>query len=123
MAPQSQQEGQPPAGTQEGASAAAVLEEHPVAQLSEEERNPAADQSPVATAAQAAIIGDPGFREQQPVVAEGGTQVADRPVGTSMPPPTHQSGMPLAEDRAAAEAQARSGGQRGAEEREEHSQR
>lgn len=69
------------------------------------DRTPAEDQAPVATAAQEAIIGDPGFRaEQNPQQSEGAPTHVDRPVGTSMPAPELQSGMPLPEDRAAAQA-------------------
>jgi hypothetical protein len=63
---------------------------------------PAVDQAPVAHEAQNAIIGDPGFRnEQQPLGNEGQPTNVDIPVRTSAPPPSLQSGVPLPEDRAA----------------------
>lgn len=68
---------------------------------SEEERNPARDQAPVATDAQEAIVGDPGLREQQPFGNEGSPTAVDRAVATSAPPPSAQSGVPLSEDRQA----------------------
>lgn len=67
-----------------------------------DEANPAEDQAPVATAAQEAIIGDQGARrEQQPLGVEGTPTSVDQPVRTSAPPAELQSGVPLAEDRAA----------------------
>ena len=98
--PQSQQEGQvgvPGQGETPG--------ETERQQLSDEERNPARDQAPVATDAQQAITGDPGLGEQAAKTNEGGAQSVDTPFGNSMPPPQSQSGMPLAEDRAAAAEQ------------------
>jgi hypothetical protein len=74
-------------------------DEERLSDLSEEERNPAVEQSPAATAAQDAVVGDPGLRdEQQPV---GSVPNPDTPVRTSAPPPSAQSGVPLPEDRAA----------------------
>lgn len=67
----------------------------------EDERNPARDQAPVATDAQEAAVGDPGLHEQQPFGNEGSPTAVDRPVATSAPPPSAQSGVPLPEDRAA----------------------
>jgi hypothetical protein len=67
----------------------------------EDEANPARDQAPVATDAQEAIKGDPGLHEQQPIGNEGSPTAIDRPVATSAPPPSAQSGVPLPEDRAA----------------------
>lgn len=67
----------------------------------DEELRPAAEQAPVATEAEEAIIGDPGFREQQPRINEGGPQSANQPHASSAPPPSRQSGVPLAEDREA----------------------
>ena len=67
-------------------------------------RNPAEEQAPIATAAQNAIIGDPGFRdEQNPIPAGAGV---DTPLRTSAPPAELQSGMPLPEERAAGAAPA-----------------
>jgi hypothetical protein len=66
--------------------------------VSDAERNPARDQAPVATDRMEAIVGDPGFREQQPPV---GFADANTPLSSSAPPPAAQSGVPLAEDRAA----------------------
>lgn len=64
------------------------------------ERAPAEDQAPAAHAA--ATVGDPGLHgEQNPVQAEGGPSHVDRALGTSAAPPSAQSGVPLAEDRAA----------------------
>src|SRR5438067_645027 len=55
------------------------------------DREPAADQAPVATEAQKTITGDPGLRgEQVPQQVEGSPSAVDRPVGTSMPPPEAQ---------------------------------
>jgi hypothetical protein len=84
----------------------------------EVDRNPARDQAPVATEAgerQAAIQGDPGFREQTPQVAEGNPGSVDTPFGSSMPAPESQSGMPLPEDRAAAAQEGESGQQQAAQ--------
>lgn len=114
MTTQSQEEGQGqvPETDEEGQ----VGENPPsqMAQASEEERNPAPEQSPVATEAQRTITGDPGLSrgEQVPQQVEGSPSAVDRPVGTSMPPPGAQSGMPLPEDRAAA-AQAEGEGEEG----------
>ena len=70
----------------------------------EPDRNPAEEQAPVATATQNAIIGDPGFRdEQNPIPAGAGV---DTPLRTSAPPAELQSGMPLPEERAAEAAPA-----------------
>lgn len=58
--------------------------------------------APVAEEAQEAIIGDPGLRgEQQPLQNEGTPGNVNTPNRTSAPPPEAQSGVPLAEDRAA----------------------
>lgn len=62
-------------------------------------RNPAAEQAPTATERQEAIQGDPGLREQDPMAAVDDS--ANTPVRTSAPPPGVQTGVPLAEDRAA----------------------
>jgi hypothetical protein len=96
--PQSQQEGQVEV-PEEGEGPVETERQ----QLSDEERNPAREQAPVATDAQEAITGDPGFGEQTAKTSEGGAQSVDTPFGNSMPPPQSQSGMPLAEDRAAVE--------------------
>lgn len=92
---------------------AEATEEHgtPAGAMQDEEvdRSPARDQSPVASDAQDAITGDPGFGEQVPQTSEGGTSAVDRPVGTSMPSPEAQSGMPLPEERAAAAREAEGG--------------
>src|SRR5581483_10868932 len=91
-------------GTVEGAepSAAPVpsaSDEERLSDLPDEERNPAVDQAPAATAAQDVVVGDPGLRdEQQPVASVGSPDI---PVRTSAPPPSAQSGVPLPEDRAA----------------------
>lgn len=66
----------------------------------DDERNPARHQSPAATDAQEAIMGDPGFREQQPTSGFG-ANTANSPFASSAPPPGAQHGVPLAEDRAA----------------------
>lgn len=81
----------------DGDAAPAASEERPAADS--EERNPAADQAPVATEAQDTIIGDPGIRDEQ--VPQGSVGSQDVPVRTSAPPPSAQSGVPLPEDRAA----------------------
>lgn len=59
---------------------------------------PAVEQSPVATAAGKVIVGDSGMYEQQPVNSASNV---DTPLRTSAPPAELQSGVPLAEDRAA----------------------
>lgn len=86
-----------------GGDAAPVEDAHDEAPAPDsDERNPARDQAPVASDAQDAVVGDPGLRdEQQPVQNEGTASAVDRPVRTSAPPPSAQSGVPLAEDRAA----------------------
>lgn len=63
------------------------------------EANPAPEQSPVASAAADAIVGEHGL-EQVPVSSLD-TGAQDTPVRTSAPPPEAQSGIPLASDRAA----------------------
>lgn len=66
----------------------------------EPDHAPAEDQAPAAHAA--ATVGDPGLHgEQQPTQAEGSPSNVDRAVGTSAPPPSAQSGVPLVEDRQA----------------------
>lgn len=81
------------------ADAPPAPEADPVAPDSED-RSPAHDQSPVASDAQEAIIGDPGVRdESQPVQSEGAPTNVDQPHRTSAPPPEAQSGVPLPEDR------------------------
>jgi hypothetical protein len=101
QAPQSQQEGQVevPEHDEEGQPQVQGAPKSPLEEA-EDERSPATEQAPVASEAAGASI---GF-EQEPRVAEGGAQHVDTPVGTSMPPPQAQSGMPLPEDRAAAAA-------------------
>lgn len=76
-----------------------VTESEPAApEEAPEAQGPAVDQSPVASARDAAITGDSGLFEQQPqpVAAD-----PNSPHRTSAPPASLQSGVPLAEDRAA----------------------
>jgi hypothetical protein len=101
-----EQPAEQPAAPEPEAAPAAPEPEAPAAE-EPPDRNPAEDQAPAATANQDAIIGDPGFRDEQSALANEGTPTnVDTPVRTSAPPAEMQSGMPLPEDRAAAAAAA-----------------
>lgn len=65
-------------------------------QVDPEERNPSPDHAPTAQA----VMGDPGFRVNEPGAGFGPVS-PDMPFASSAPPPGAQSGVPLAEDRAA----------------------
>jgi len=65
------------------------------------DNEPAVHQSPVATDAMRAIVGDHGMRGAQEPADAFASSTANIPVATSAPPPEAQSGVPLAEDRAA----------------------